>query len=80
MPRWPVHFHASIDLGDHELLQLVARIESLAGVVAEIPLPPALREEANRLNIVRAVRGTTGIEGANLTEGEVGDILAASPG
>ena len=26
------------------------------------------------------MRGTTGIEGADLTEGEVGDILAAGPG
>ena len=77
MPRWPVHFHAYVDLGDAELLQLVARIEALAGLVAAIPLPPALRAEANRLNIARAVRGTTGIEGADLTEGEVGDILAA---
>ena len=78
MPRWPVHFHASVDFRDHELARLVARIEALAWLVAEIPLPPALRDEANRLNIVRAVRGTTGIEGANLTEGEVGDILAAT--
>lgn len=79
MPRWSVHFHAAVDFSDQELVQLVARIEALAWLVAEIPLPPAVREEANRLNIVRAVRGTTGIEGANLTEGEVGDILAATP-
>ena len=38
-----------------------------------------MRDEAHRLNIQRAVRGTTGIEGANLTEEEVGDILAADP-
>ena len=80
MPRWPIHFHAHVDLGDAGLLQLVARVEALAGLVAEIPLPPALRAEADRLNIARAVRGTTGIEGADLTEGEVGDILAAGPG
>ena len=80
MPRWPIHFHAHVDPGDAELLQLVARVEALAGLVAEIPLPPALRAEADRLNIARAVRGTTGIEGADLTEGEVGDILAAGPG
>ena len=80
MPRWPIHFHAYVDQGDAELLQLVARVEALAGLVAEIPLPPALRAEADRLNIARAVRGTTGIEGTDLTEGEVGDILAAGPG
>ena len=79
MPRWQIHFHAHVDLRDAEVLQLVARIEALAGLVAAIPLPPALRAEADRLNIARAVRGTTGIEGANLTEGEVGDIIGANP-
>ena len=79
MPRWPIHFHAYVDPGDAELQQLVARIEALAGLVEAIPLPPSLRAEADRLNIARAVRGTTGIEGADLTEGEVGDILAADP-
>ena len=79
MPRWNIHFQPYVELRDPELLQLVARVEALAGLVATIPLPPAMRAEADRLNIMRAVRGTTGIEGANLTEGEVGDILAADP-
>ena len=79
MPRWDIHFQPYVELRDAELLQLVARAEALAGLVRAIPLPPALRDEADRLNILRAVRGTTGIEGANLTEGEVGDILAAGP-
>ena len=80
MPRWNLHFHAYVEMRDPELLQFVARIEALAGLVSAIPLPPRLREEADRLNILRAVRGTTGIEGANLTEGEVGRILDAEPG
>ena len=79
MPRWDIHFQPYVELRDPELLQLVARAEALAGLVRAIPLPPALRDEADRRNILRAVRGTTGIEGANLTEGEVGDILAAGP-
>ena len=79
MPRWDIRFHASVDLRDPELLQLVARVEALAGLVGSIPMPPALRERVDRLNIMRAVRGTTGIEGANLTEGEVEEILAADP-
>ena len=77
MPRWNSHFQPYVELRDPELLQLVARVEALAGLVRAIPLPPALRAEADRLNILRAVRGTTGIEGANLTEAEVGDIIAA---
>lgn len=79
MPRWDIRFHASVDLRDPELLQLVARVEALAGLVGSIPMPPALRNRVDRLNIMRAVRGTTGIEGANLTEGEVEEILAADP-
>ena len=77
MPRWDIHFQPYVELRDPELLQLVARVEALAGLVRTIPLPPALRDEADRLNILRAVRGTTGIEGANLTEEEVGHIMAA---
>ena len=79
MPCWNLHFHAHVDLRDPELLQSVARIEALAGLISAIPLPPGLRNKADRLNILRAVRGTTGIEGAHLTEGEVGLILDAAP-
>lgn len=32
------------------------------------------------MNIARTVRGTTGIEGARVTEDEVSSILAAKPG
>ena len=79
MPRWDIRFHASVNLRDPELLQLAARVEALAGLVGSIPMPPALRDRVDRLNIMRAVRGTTGIEGANLSEGEVEEILAADP-
>ena len=44
-----------------------------------LPLPPRLRESLNRINIVRAVRGTIGIEGTHLSEAETGEILD-SPG
>ncbi|MYK89756.1 MAG: Fic family protein [Acidobacteria bacterium] len=79
MPRWTVRFHPYVDLRDTELLGLVARIEAIAGLLRDVPLPPGLRRDIDRLNVVRAVRGTTGIEGANLTEDEVGAILDAGP-
>ena len=44
-----------------------------------LPLPPRLREILNRINIVRAVRGTIGIEGTHLSEAETAEILD-SPG
>lgn len=77
MPSWPVHFHATVNLQDHELLMLAARVEALAGMTNSIPLPPDLRGRLDRLNILRAVRGTTGIEGSDLTTDEVGRVLAS---
>ena len=44
-----------------------------------LPLPPRLRERLNRINIVRAVRGTIGIEGTHLSEAETAEIID-SPG
>ena len=79
MRRWNPHFHAHVDLRDPELLQSVARIEALAELTGAIPLPPGRRNEAGRLNILRAVRGAIGIEGGRLTEGEAGRILDAAP-
>lgn len=56
-------------------MQLVARVEANTGLIAEIPLQPRLRRRVDRLNIVRAVRGTTGIEGSDLSEEEVDRVL-----
>lgn len=39
-----------------------------------MPLPPTAEARLNELNIVRAVRGTTGIEGASLSTDEVEQI------
>ncbi|MXY78970.1 MAG: Fic family protein [Chloroflexi bacterium] len=43
-----------------------------------MPLRPGVRERLNRVNIMRAVRGTTGIEGTQLSEDEVGQILESA--
>ncbi len=80
MARWDVHFHAYVDLRDVELLRTVARVESLSGLLREVPLPPRLRQKLDRMNIIRAVRGTTGIEGSELTEEEVAQVVNAPPG
>lgn len=75
MPLWPVRFDLRIDLNDVELHRLLVTAEALARAVNGIPVSPAVRKRLNHLNIVRAVRGTTGIEGARLTELEVERIL-----
>jgi Fic family protein len=77
MARWDVNFNAAyVNPNDRELMQLAAQVAATAGLIAEIPLPPHLRMRVDRLNIVRAVRGTTGIEGSDLSEEEVERALA----
>ena len=61
---------------DHrELIQDLALIKSLSRTIREIPVPPSVQARLHTLNIVRAVRGTTGIEGNELTEEEVSNVL-----
>ena len=50
----------------------------MSSVIHGIPIPPHLQERLDRLNIARAVRGTTGIEGTEVSEEEVQDILEAN--
>lgn len=71
MPTWEVHFGLYIDTSSPDLLRMVYEAQSLARVIQDIPLKPAAREKLNRINIVRAVRGTTAIEGSDLSEAEV---------
>lgn len=75
MPAWDVRFDLHIDWTDQELLRAVYESQALASVINGIPLPPAIRRNIDRLNIVRAVRGTTGLEGSDLSEAEVAQVL-----
>ncbi len=79
MPTWNVRFDLHMDADSPAVVQALARIDALAGVLRGLPVPPYLREQLDLLNIRRAVRGTTGIEGADVTEAEVANILAAAP-
>jgi Fic family protein len=58
----------------------VAKIDALAKVIHGIPLPPAVQRRIDSLNIMRAVRGTTGIEGTEVSETEVEKIILSGPG
>ena len=80
MPTWDVSFDLRVGIEEPEVVKAVARIEGMAGLVCSIPLPPAAQQRIDRLNILRAVVGTTGIEGAELTEEEAGRIIDAPPG
>jgi len=77
MPRWDVRFDLKIDLTDNVLVRLVERAHALASVIREIPIPPYLQMELDAVNILRAVRGTTAIEGSLVSTREVQDIMNA---
>jgi Fic family protein len=77
MPTWAVNFDCCPNTADHEIVSNVARSEALATVIRGIPLPPGTQRRIDALNILRAVRGTTGIEGTELSETEVERIILA---
>lgn len=79
MPAWDVNFDCRLNIEDHEIVSSVERVNAMAEVIRGIPLPPAVQRHIDRLNILRAVRGTTGIEGTELSETEVEGIISAPP-
>ena len=74
MPSWPINFDLTVSR-DIELIERSAFIRATARTIRGIPLQPRTEERLHRLNIMRAVRGTTGIEGVDLTEEEVDEVL-----
>jgi len=79
LPRWNVRFDLNIAFSDPGLVKLISEAGALSRVIHGVPIPPFVRDELDRLNIHRAVRGTTGIEGSDLTEDEVEKVLLAQP-
>lgn len=58
------------------IVQLVANVHAFSKVIRSIPLPPGVQAHLDALNIMRAIRGTTGIEGTELSEDEVLQIMS----
>lgn len=79
MTSWNVRFDLNIDLASPSLIRLVARAHALASVIRDIPIPPYLQLQLDSMNIMRAVKGTTGIEGAQISTREVQEIMASPP-
>ena len=77
MHRWNVHFQLYVDQSQHSLVQLLASIRALSRTIQDIPIPPSVQKRLHNLNIVRAVQGTTGIEGTELTTEEVEKVLSS---
>jgi len=79
MPSWKVHFDIKVHAEHTEIVSLTERGHALASVIRQIPITPSRQQRIDTLNILRAVRGTTGIEGTELTEEEVQLIMEAAP-
>lgn len=79
MPSWEVHFNLTLRDGNPRIIQDVARIHALASVIRGIPIPPSVQARLDRLNIYRAVQGTTGIEGTELSVEEVSRVVDSPP-
>jgi Fic family protein len=77
MPTWDVTFRTTIETDNKEVIATLAKCHAMAAVINNIPITPSRQYRIDRLNIMRAVRGTTGIEGADLTEDEVKRIMEA---
>lgn len=79
VPTWDVRFDMKVDVNHTKIVRCIAQAESLASVIRNVPIPPRSKKRIDALNIMRAVRGTTGIEGTELTEDEVQKIMEANP-
>ena len=79
MPSRDALFNARVRHADPEVAWLAAQVDALASVIRGIPITPSVQRRLDRLNIVRAVRGTTGIEGTEFSEAEIEEILDSPP-
>ncbi len=79
MPSWKVDFGYRLNVNDQKLMADVARVQAMSRIIHGIPLPPAVQMRIDQLNILRAVRGTTGIEGTEVSESEVEQIMLNPP-
>jgi Fic family protein len=70
---WPIKFIIRID--QDRLAPSLMAIDALVESLRDLPLPPTARERIERLNIVRTVKGTTGLEGNQLSEEAVSELI-----
>ena len=77
MPRWDVHFDVRVRVDEPRLVRAVERSRAIAETIRGIPVTVGVRRRLNALNIARAVRGTTAIEGTRISETEALELLDA---
>ena len=80
MPSWQVNFDLRLATNARDIVEDLAMVHAMASVIRGIPIPPQVQQRLDQLNIMRAVRGTTGIEGTELSEEEVNLIVESAGG
>ena len=78
MAKWEMNFNPRIDFRAQEIVSNIVEVEAFKRSVLMIPLPPKLRRKIDRINIVRQIRGTTGIEGNTLDEKQIEAVVDAA--
>lgn len=73
--EYEIKFKPIVDLNDPEIRETLVKIEAFKYSTQNLPIPPILRNKFDKINIIRAVRGTTAIEGNPLNEEEIGKII-----
>ncbi|MYC38681.1 MAG: Fic family protein [Chloroflexi bacterium] len=79
LPSWDVHFDLTLRVTNPRIIEDVAKIHALASVIRGIPIPPPVQQRIDRLNILRAVGGTIGIEGTELSTEEISLVMTSPP-
>ena len=59
MFQWHINFNLAVQDAP-DIIRMTQAVHIIARAIAGIPLTPTTQERLHRLNIVRAVRGTTG--------------------
>lgn len=80
MSTWSPDFNPRIDARRPDLVRLIVEVEALRRSVLKIPIPPGRREKFDHMNIVRQIKGTTGIEGNTLGEDRIDKLVSQSAG
>lgn len=73
--EWEIAFNPQLGDLNNEIWRLTIEIEAYKRSTLRLPLPPQMRKQINQINIVRHIKGTTGIEGNTLTEEEITRII-----
>jgi len=71
--EWRVTFDSKLKTAS--IAELLGNADAYTDILNGLPLPVSKREQIDRLNIVRAIKGTTGIEGNLLTEEEIDELV-----